>query len=350
MNKLLGSIRKLFALRDDQGNKRPLLYVVIPSFVLIFGFYFILNAVSFGYYESVIITVIIYIVLAASLNIATGFLGQLILGHAAFLGIGAYAAGFFAKTMQTYIPNETILFILSSIVAFIVASIIALIIGTPALRLRGDYLGILTLGFGEIMRVAATNFAFTGGASGLKEIPKIVNFTSAYFMMVVVILIIILMMNSKFGRAMLSIREDEIATESVGINLFRYKILGFVLAAGFGAVGGAILAFKQGFFAPSSMQFMQSVNIFVIVVLGGIGSITGSIISATVLQILPQVLLSFESYRMLVYSSILIIVMLFRPQGLLGTKEFSFDMVFKGFDRINPFKKDKREDGVNDDA
>jgi len=301
----------------------------IPALILILGIWTIIQILTVlgvinNYYLGIMMTVMVFVILATSLNIATGFLGQLILGHAAFMGLGAYSGALFVMYIDSYIANDFILYLLGITVAFIFTSIIGFLIGTPALRLKGDYLGILTLGFGEIVRVTITNLIdITGGAGGLRGIPRIASFNMAYFTTVIVVLIIVLMMNSKYGRAMLSIREDEIASEAVGIHLYKYKIIGFVLAAGFGGVGGALYVFTKGFIAPSSITFMQSVNIFVIVVLGGIGSVTGSIIAAIVLTLLPQMLLEFDSWRMLIYSAMLILMMLFRPQGLLGTKELS---------------------------
>lgn len=331
IKKLKEAINKYFEKIDRSRLHRlyKLLLRSIPALILIMGIWtiaqiLILVGVINNYYSGVLMTVMVFVILATSLNIATGFLGQLILGHAGFMGIGAYTGALFMMYMQTYLQSELLLYLISIMVAFVVTGVIAFLIGTPALRLKGDYLGILTLGFGEIVRVTATNLIdITGGAGGLRGIPRIASFNMAYFTTVAIVLIIVLMMNSKYGRAMLSIREDEIASESVGIHLYRYKILGFVLAAGFAGVGGALYVFTKGFISPSSITFLQSVNIFVIVVLGGIGSVTGSIIAAIVLTWLPQLLLEFDSWRMLIYSTTLILMMLFRPQGLMGTKEFS---------------------------
>ena len=163
----------------------------------------------------------------------------------------------------------------------------------------------------------------TNGAQGLYGIPKIMNFPTAFWTTVFVVTLIFLFMNSRHGRAILSIREDEIASESVGINISRYKLLGFVIASMFAAVGGSIFAFNIGFIAPQSFNFLRSVEIFVIVVLGGMGSLTGSIVASIVLVSLPELLREFSSYRYLLYSSLLVTMMLFRPQGLMGTKEFN---------------------------
>ncbi len=337
--------------KSDKNKFEKFVLGALPSLGLIVFIWavmqiLIITGVINRYYMGIILSVMAYIILATSLNIATGFLGQLILGHAAFMGIGGYAAGIFAISMRDAISSDLLLYVLSVLVAFSCAAIAGFLIGTPALRLRGDYLGIMTLGFGEIVRVAANNLSgLTGGAGGLKSIPQITNFNNVYITTVIIILFIILMMNSKYGRAMLSIREDEIAAESVGINLYKYKILGFVLASGFGGIGGAIYAFK-GFINPSVIGFMQSVNIFVIVVLGGIGSVTGSVLSAIVLTFLPRLLSDFESWRMLIYSFLLIVMMLYRPQGLLGKKEFHLYMIPSSFYKIrDSFKKstDKRQ-------
>jgi len=241
-----------------------------------------------------------------------------------------------------------LLFIVSALVAMIVAAIFGFIVGTPALRLRGDYLGIMTLGFGEIVKVILTNLEITNGAQGLTGIPTIMSFPIAYFTMIIVVSIIALFMTSRHGRAMLSIREDEIASESVGINIFKYKITGFIIASMFGGVGGAVYAFQIGYLTPGSFNFTRSIDIFVIVVLGGIGSLSGSVIAAIVLTILPETLRDFASYRLLIYSILLILVMLFRPQGLMGTRELHLSKINDKYESIktklrNKFKKPKEE-------
>ena len=275
------------------------------------------------YYATILVMITVSIIMATSLNIATGFLGQLVLGHAGFMALGAYSAALTAIALNDVIPNNFLLFLVSAVVAMLVAALAGLIVGTPALRLRGDYLGIMTLGFGEIVKVVLTNLDITNGAQGLTSIPRIMSFPLAYFTMVFIVGFIALFMNSRHGRAMLSIREDEIASESVGINITKYKIIGFVMASMFGGVGGAIYAFQIGFLAPTAFNFVKSIDIFVIVVLGGMGSLTGSIVAAIVLTFLPEALRDFAKYRLLIYSTLLILTMLFRPQGLMGTKEIS---------------------------
>lgn len=318
------------AFRTNLDKTIPILIFVITAF-------FVLNnlintgAIS-RYVASIIVMIAVYIIMASSLNLATGFMGQLVLGHAGFMALGAYAAALVAIALKDVIASPVLLFLISAVAAMIVAAIAGLIVGTPALRLRGDYLGIMTLGFGEIVRVILTNLEITNGAQGLYGVPRIMSFPIAYFSMVAIVAFIALFMNSRHGRAMLSIREDEIASESVGINITKYKILGFMLASMFGGVGGAIYAFQIGYLSPSAFTFTKSVDIFVIVVLGGMGSLSGSIIAAIALTILPEALRDFESYRMLAYSALLILTMLFRPKGLMGTKEF--EISFSGMEKV----------------
>jgi len=301
---------------------------VLPMTIIVIATFIILNTlINSGalsrYYSTILVMVAVYIIMGASLNIATGFLGQLVLGHAGFMALGAYSAALTAIALQEYIASPLLLFIVSALVAMMVAAIAGLVVGTPALRLRGDYLAIMTLGFGEIVKVVLTNLEITEGAQGLRGIPRIMNFPIAFFTMVLIVGIIALFMNTRHGRALISIREDEIAAESVGINITKYKIIGFVMASMFGGVGGAIYAFQVGVLVPTAFNFMKSVDIFVIVVLGGMGSLSGGIIAAIVLTFLPEALRDFASYRLLIYSVLLILTMLFRPQGLMGTKEFA---------------------------
>ncbi|MFK5884037.1 MAG: branched-chain amino acid ABC transporter permease [Candidatus Izemoplasma sp.] len=275
------------------------------------------------YYSTILVLILIAVIMATSLNIATGFLGQLVLGHAGFMAIGAYTAALVAIALRDSISSDLLLFLVSAGAAMVATSIAGILVGTPALRLRGDYLGIMTLGFGEIVKVVITNLEITNGAQGLTGIPRIMTFPMAFWTTVIIVTIIYLFMSSRHGRAILSIREDEIASESVGINITKYKIMGFVLASLFGGVGGSIYAFQYGYLAPSAFGFIKSVDIFVIVVLGGMGSISGSIIAAIFLTYLPEALRSFEKYRLLLYSLLLIMTMLYRPKGLMGTSELS---------------------------
>jgi len=274
---------------------------------------------------SIVMQIGIYMILAASLNMATGYLGQLPLGHAGFMAVGAYAAGIFWKSGVTINIGT---FIAGVLLAALTAGIAGILIGIPALRLKGDYLAIITLGFGEIIRIAIVNLSdLTGGAPGLKTIPKQASFLKVYLCVILTLMIIHMIMKSRHGRAILSIRENEIAAEASGIPTTYYKVMAFAVSAAFAGVAGALYATNQGIIAPGEFGFMQSINILVMVVLGGMGSMLGSALAAGILTALPLALQSFNEYRMVMYSLLLVVVMIFKPSGLLGTYDFSLSRI-----------------------
>lgn len=290
------------------------------------------------YISGIIMTIFINIILASSLNITTGFLGQIALGHAGFMSIGAYSAALFVKYVQDGMgvsllvkgaPTAagTAYFLLSLVLGGLAAAFFGLIVGIPALRLKGDYLAIITLGFGEIIRVLIENLSFTGGAQGLKKIPKLSTLPVVYMVMIVCVAVLFLFIRSRHGRAIMAIREDDIASEASGIPNTYYKVLAFTFAAFFAGVAGGIYAQYLAVLGAANFGFMKSIDILVMVVLGGMGSITGSIVSAVALTALPEFLRQFSDYRMLIYSIVLIAVMIFKPSGLLGTYEFSLTRV-----------------------
>lgn len=280
------------------------------------------NGVLNRYYVGILILIGINIVLATSLNLVTGFLGQLALGHAGFMAVGAYASALATIHLNLPLPSG-IQFVISLIIGGLVAGLFGLIIGIPALRLRGDYLGIITLGFGEMIRVVIINLNFTNGARGLKGISPLSNFSNVYWIAVITVVVIYTLIHSRHGRSILAIRENEIAADAVGVPTAFYKVFAFVLAAFFAGVAGGLFAHYMTIIDPKKFTFIFSVEILVIVVLGGMGSLTGSVIAAVLLTLLPEALREFSMYRMLIYSVLLIIMMLFRPAGLFGTKEFS---------------------------
>lgn len=312
------------------SKKKLISYVSNMGIVLIL-YFLIYLLISQGiinpYYSDLINMVCINVILAVSLNMVTGLLGQLVLGHAGFMLVGAYSAALF--TLHVNLPLA-VAFPIGLIIGGLVAALFGVIIGIPALRLRGDYLAIITLGFGEIIRVIANNLTITNGAKGLYGVQSLNTrqsltpmFTYVFFIAVFVIFINFTFGTSRHGRAVIAIREDEIAAEASGIHTTYYKLLAFILAAFIAGVAGGLFAHQIGIIDPSKFDFNRSVEILVMVVLGGMGSITGSIISAVVLTILPEALRDFSNYRMLLYSVVLICVMLFRPTGLLGRSEFS---------------------------
>ncbi len=271
--------------------------------------------------SSVILQVGIYILLAVSLNIVTGYLGQLPLGHAGFMAVGAYAGALVWKSVQ--LPSGLAI-VLGLVAGGLVAAVFGIAIGIPALRLKGDYLAIITLGFGEIIRVCIINLpSITGGTPGLMSIPKYSSFLVVYVAVIISCFLIHTMMKSRHGRAILAIRENEIAAESSGVNTTYYKVLAFAVSAFFAGVAGALYAGFTGILTPNNFNFMASINILVMVVLGGLGSMAGSVIAAAILTALPLALQSFSKYRMVVYALLLIVMMIFKPSGLFGRYDFS---------------------------
>ncbi len=330
---------------DKKAFRIPMPIRYLINALLFAAFLFAGNALIEGrviptYYAKVITLIGINIILAVSLNIATGYLGQLPLGHAGFMAVGAYAAAIFLT--RTTMP-ETVAFPIGIVIGGIVAALFGIIIGIPALRLKGDYLAIITLGFGEIIRVVLLNidsvlgFKLTYGAASLKNIPKCTSFFNTFLCVGIVCFIIHTMMKSRHGRAILSVRENEIAAESCGINLTYYKTLGFTASAFFAGMAGALYAGYLGILNPSGFGFMKSIEILVMVVLGGMGSMLGSVVSATVLTAVPEMLRAFSAYRMIVYSLLLIVVMIFKPSGLFGQYDFSLSRLIEKLFR--PAKK-----------
>ena len=327
----------------------PVRYAINAVLVLVFlvvGELMVSGGVVSRYQTGVLEQVGIYIIMAVSLNIATGYLGQLPLGHAGFMSVGGYSCALFiihmmpvfgltAKTMAADNPAAILLLFLGLVFGGLCAALCGLVIGIPALRLKGDYLAIITLGFAEIIRVVINNidgvlgFSLTGGAKGLSGIPSYTSFLRVFIAVVAVLFLIHTMMKSRHGRAILAIRDNEIAAEASGVKTTYYKTLAFVVSAFFAGVGGALYAGCIGVMDPSKFGFMKSVEILVMVVLGGMGSMLGSVISATVLTILPEALRAFATYRMVVYAVVLIIVMIFRPQGLLGSYDFSLSRIIE---------------------
>lgn len=313
-------------------EKRITYLINLSLIILLFAIITILEAAGIfaGYMMSILRLVTINIILATSLNITVGNLGQITLGHAGFMSIGAYTAGLFAKNIGLAgVPG----YLIGLLLAGLFAALFGVAIGVPVLRLRGDYLAIVTLAFGEIIRVLIEYFDFTGGSQGLNGIPRMQNFTVMYFVAALSVALMYSIMTSRHGRAILSIREDEIASESSGINVTFYKTMAFTLSSFFAGIAGAMHAHNIGTIGAGDFGYNRSFDILVMVVLGGMGSFTGAVLSATVLTIVPEMLREFADYRMIIYSLLLIIIMIFRPEGLLGRKEFHITNV------INRLKK-----------
>ncbi|MCL2579695.1 MAG: branched-chain amino acid ABC transporter permease [Oscillospiraceae bacterium] len=277
--------------------------------------------------NSLIIQIGFFIILAVSLNLMTGYLGQLPLGHAGFMAVGGYAGALFWRAQ--ILPDGASI-VVGLLLAGVTAAFVGFLIGIPALRLRGDYLAIITLGFGEIIRVVLNNIDWlTYGARGLQSIPRHSSFTVVYICVIFTCAAIHMLMKSRHGRAILSIRDNEIAAESCGVNTTYYKVMAFAVSAFFAGIAGALYAGNQGILVPANFDFMTSINILMIVVLGGLGSMMGSVIAASILTFLPFVLQPLNEYRMIIYSLLLIIVMIFKPSGLMGNYDFSLSRIIE---------------------
>ena len=318
------------------------LVLVVALFLLINTL--IDNGAISRYYYRILYKAIIFVIAAVSLNLTCGFLGQLPLGHAGFMAIGAYTSAIITTSLHKagvlIGGSETATFLVALLAGALLAGVFGILIGLPALRLKGDYLAIITLAFGEMIRVFILNVPFTGGALGIKSIPRYTNFAWVYWCCVLTIFVVYTLIHSKAGRAIISIRENEIAAESCGVNTTYYKSLAFTLAAFFAGLAGGLFAHYIATIVPSDFDFSASIDILVMVVLGGMGSIMGSVISATALTALPEVLRAFSSYRMVVYSLLLVIVMIFKPSGLMGKYEFSLGNTVDGI--VNKIRKPRK--------
>ena len=300
--------------------------------ILVIGYIFITILIKGGFlnrqYTSLLVPIAVNIMLAVSLNLVTGFLGELSLGHACFMSIGAYSSAIF--TVNTNLP-AILQFIIALIIGGIMAAIFGFLIGVPVLRLRGDYLAIVTLGFGEIIKsVLIAMSGITNGAKDLSKIPlysNYKNYTVVYIIMAITVLMIANLVKSRDGRAICAVRDNDIATESIGIKVSAYKIKAFVISAFFAGIAGVLYAHNVGIIKPTTFDYNQSIEILVIVVLGGMGSIQGSIIAAIILTILPELLRGADNYRMLLYSIALILIMIFNHskirEGLMENRTLS---------------------------
>ncbi|MCA1027873.1 branched-chain amino acid ABC transporter permease [Cytobacillus sp. FSL W7-1323] len=268
-----------------------------------------------NYHVNTLVYICINIILAVSLHLVIGITGQFSIGHAGFLAVGAYISAI--VTMKLSLP-----FPIALIIGGIVAALTGLIVGIPSLRLRGDYLAIATLGFAEIIRIIFLNIDAVGGAAGM-QVTKMTTWTSAFICLFITVLVIVNFTNSRHGRACISIRENEIAADAMGINTTYYKVAAFAIGSFFAGIAGGLYAHNFYIIQPVQFGFLKSFDILIFVVLGGLGSLSGAVISAILLTIISTFLQSYPETRMIIYSAVLILVMLYRPQGLLGTKEIT---------------------------
>lgn len=325
----------------------------LVSLIVLFGINSITDYIN-PYYYQIIIYAGINIILATSLNLINGYTGQFSLGHAGFMAIGAYIAAalstYFAPTFQSLLGNSqfghSIWFILVLLLGGLGASIVGLIVGVPSLRLKGDYLAITTLGFGEIIRVVIQNLNVIGASQGYRGIyiyengtkslemvsqygnmpfqfymiPKYTDFFATFLVVAIIIFSISNLMRSTFGRGFLAVKDDEIAAEAMGINTTKFKVTAFIIGAFFAGIAGGLYAHFIQYINPEDFNFLRSIEIVAMVILGGMGNTLGVVLGAIILTILPELLRDIQQFRMVVYALLLIIMMLVRPQGLFGIK------------------------------
>ena len=275
----------------------------------------------------------INIILAVSLNLINGFTGQFSIGHAGFMAIGAYTSAFLTVTYGDriraalgFLPpfaRDGALLLSGLALGALLAAIAGFFVGVPSLRLRGDYLAIVTLGFGEIIRVWILNIDAVGGARGYSGIPKLANFFWIYLFAVISVTVVSRTVRSSFGRSLIAIREDEIAAEAMGVDTTRSKVISFVLSSAMAGVGGGLFGHYLMYVHTNSFTFIKSIEIIIMIVIGGLGSITGSVVGAVLYIALTEGLRGFAQYRMILFSLLLIVIMIVRPQGLLGHREFA---------------------------
>lgn len=291
------------------------LFLIIAAVIYGIGQALIQTGILNAFYSNMLILMIINIILAASLHLVIGITGQFSIGHAGFLAVGAYVSAII--TMKFELP-----FVLAVIIGGIVAALAGLLVGIPTLRLRGDYLAIATLGFGEIIRIVLLNIEYVGGAAGM-TVSNMTTWTSAFVCLVITILVISNFTNSRHGRACISIRENEIAADAMGINTTFYKVAAFAIGSFFAGIAGGLFSHNFYIIQPTNFGFLKSFDILIFVVLGGLGSLSGSVIAAILLTIISTYLQQYPETRMIIYSLVLVVVMLYRPQGLMGTREIT---------------------------
>jgi len=325
------------------------------------------SALVTPYYYDILISIGVNIILATSLNLVNGYTGQFSLGHAGFMSVGAYAAASFTTygtgflgsltrlsvgwcaALSSHTPgflggfvtrlgpyvSVSIYFGLALLVGGLAAGLAGLLVGIPSLRLKGDYLAIVTLGFGEIIKVIIENVDALGGSRGLSVDSQYTNLFWVYATAAITVYVVLSLVNSTYGRGFLTVRDDEIAAEAIGINTTKYKVLAFTLAAFFAGIAGGLYAHFKQYINPEGFNFLRSVDIVTMVILGGMGSTAGVVIAAILLTILPECLRAVSHWpflphwlgpllenRMIPYSLLLIILMLTRPQGLFGGTRF----------------------------
>ncbi|HEY0051092.1 MAG TPA: branched-chain amino acid ABC transporter permease [Pyrinomonadaceae bacterium] len=298
------------------------------------------------YQARLLVFICINIILATSLNLINGFTGQFSIGHAGFMAVGAYASAYFTVNYGKALEGSfgfmgetgaaSVVLLIAVFIGAVVAAIMGLIVGIPSLRLKGDYLAIVTLGFAEIIRIVILNIDAVGGATGY-AVPGYASFLWIGLFTIITLVVIHNIVKSDSGRALISIREDELAAEAMGVNVTRYKVTSFVVGSAFAGIAGVLFAHYNKFLHTNDFQFIRSFEIIIMIVIGGMGSMTGAILGAIIVTLLPELLrqlpamqvgattFQFADLRLVIFALILILTMILRPQGILGTREFGLN-------------------------
>lgn len=344
-------------------------FIVFAAFITILDLEFIGD----NYVRRVLNLAAIYAIVSVSMNLVNGFTGLFSLGQAGFMAVGAYtvailtvplekrAAIFYVVEQNPVLAQIQLPFVVALILGGIFAALVGLLIGIPVLRLKSDYLAIATLGFSEIIRIIFTNAkSVTNGALGIKSIPEMPTMWVFFGVMILSVIFIVFLINSSYGRAFKAIREDEIAAEAMGVNLFKHKVMSFAIGAFFAGIGGGLLASLLGTVDPKQFYFTMTYNFLLIIVLGGMGSISGTVIASFIVTVGLEVLRFFDEpltlfgleiplfragFRMVIFSALLMILVLFFRNGLLGQKELSWGMVRDWFNK-NILRKKENKGGA----
>jgi branched-chain amino acid transport system permease protein len=289
---------------------------------VLWGVNWVMESQMNPYYLRVLVNCGIAGILAMSLNLINGCAGQFSLGHAGFMAVGAYVSAGLTTVYPSGDFFQTSIGVgIAIVIGGITAGIAGYLVGLPSLRLRGDYLAIVTLGFSEMIRVTFLNINAVGGARGMYGIPAHSNFFWVYLWLAITLVSLTRLLKSSRGRAIFALRDDEIAAEAMGVNVAHYKVVSFAISSFFAGIAGGLFSHYQGFIDPQSFDFSRSVLIVIMVVLGGMGSMTGALLGAFIVTILPESLRAFEQYRLVIFPLLLILMMLMRPMGILGHRE-----------------------------
>ena len=289
---------------------------------------------SWFYIQGILILTGINLLAVFGLSLVTGFTGLFSFGHAGFMAIGAYTS--VMLTMKFGCP-----FIIAILIGGLVALLFSLVIGKLTLGLKGDYFCIVTLGFGEAIRLILDNISYFGGARGIPSIPPYTTLLNVVIINIIACIILVFVIKSKYGRNMVAIREEELAALVIGVDVFKTKMIALAISALYAGIAGGLWAHYLGFINPIMFKLVKSTELTIIVIFGGLGSISGSVVGTVLLTFLPEVLRSFSKWRLVVYGLAVIIVMITRPKGIMGGKEFNFKFI------TNKFKK-KRGDAINE--